>query len=88
MNLLLLQFGVENTTAAFGGLSVAFAMAQLLVNVFCAIGVANAIQQREAGGRDPLLVPRLVWIIGTFFTGLVGVLMYWVMHHSKLSREN
>lgn len=87
MENLLLQYGVANLGYAFGGLGFAFAAAQLLVNVFCAIGVSNAIQKREAEGRDALLVPRLVWIVGTFFSGLVGVLIYWAMHHSTLSRE-
>ena len=87
MEHLLLQFGMGGLAYPFGGLAFALAAAHLLVNVFCAIGISNAIQKREAEGREPLLVPRLVWIVGTFFSGLVGVLIYWAMHHSTLSRE-
>jgi len=87
MTPLLFQFGVEQMGFAFGGLGFVFALAQLLINIACAVGVANACEKREAEGREPLLVPRLVWIIATFFSGLVGVLIYWVMHHSTLSRE-
>ncbi|MDA0667688.1 MAG: hypothetical protein O3A95_06810 [Planctomycetota bacterium] len=87
MNTLLIQLGMGNAAFAFGELAFVFVIAQLAVNVACAVGVANACQKLEANGREPVMVPRLVWIVATFFTGLFGVLIYWAMHHSTLSRE-
>ncbi|PCJ53637.1 MAG: hypothetical protein COA70_08015 [Planctomycetota bacterium] len=88
MSPLLLQVGSSTIAYSLGGWGVAFALGQLLVNIFCAVGVANATQQREAQSRSLVLVPRWVWIVGTFFSGLVGVLIYWAVHESTLSRES
>ena len=85
---LLLQIDSMTIAYSLGGWGVAFAIGQLLVNIFCAIGVANAAQQREDQGRNLVLVPRWVWFVGTFFSGLVGVLIYWAVHESTLSRES
>jgi len=87
MPLLLLQVDSSTIAYSLGGWGVAFAIGQLLVNIFCAIGVANAAQLRETQSRSLVLVPRWVWIVGTFFSGLVGVLIYWAVHESTLSRE-
>jgi len=88
MESLLLQFTTSNVSFHYAGFGFGLAtIGQLIIGVFCAIGVANACQKMEVQNREPLFVPRLVWIIGSFFTGFVGLLIFWLMHESTLSRK-
>ena len=44
---LLLQMDSATIAHSLGGWGVAFAIGQLLVNIFCAIGVANAANKKR-----------------------------------------
>ncbi len=33
----------------------------------------------------PVLLPSSIWAVAVLFTGIVGLGIYWVMHHSTLN---
>jgi hypothetical protein len=70
------------------GLYYAAAVVVPLLHVFLAAGVLNDCRQLAARGRRTELVPAVVWTVAVLTTGLLGLAVYWLVHHSTLRPEN
>jgi hypothetical protein len=71
--------------------SVGLTVLGALVHIACAIAVyhdAMKLGTRTRANPTPLstvMVGALVWAGGTLLLGLVGLALYWLVHHSSLS---
>lgn len=71
--------------------SVGLTVLGVLVHIACAIAVyhdAMKLGTRTRANPTPLstvMVGALVWAGGTLLLGLVGLALYWLVHHSSLS---
>ena len=58
-----------------------------LLHLLMAAGVARdmGLQQSRLGG--PLFMPPFGWVLAVLISGLWALGVYWLMHHSSLSRD-
>lgn len=66
------------------GLYYVAALAVPLLHVFLAVGVLNDSRQLAARNRRTELVPAVIWTVAVLVTGLLGLTVYWLLHHSTL----
>jgi hypothetical protein len=59
----------------------------LVVHVAFAGAVWSDANELQQGGKGPALVGPIIWTLATLVGGLVSAGIYWVMHHSTLSRR-
>lgn len=59
----------------------------ILVHIFFASAVAKDSGRLVKGGIKPLMVTGMVWALATLLGGVMIAAIYWLLHHSKLTRE-
>ncbi len=59
----------------------------VVVNVCFTVGVVVAIRRRKEEGRPPWFVSTEIWALATLVGGVFVAAIYWLIHHSTLSRD-
>ncbi|MDA7742091.1 hypothetical protein N8865_00580 [Francisellaceae bacterium] len=58
----------------------------ILVHLMFAAGVAKDVGNFHTQKIMPKIVPGMVWVLATAIGGVWVALIYWLIHHSSLSR--
>lgn len=59
----------------------------VFLHILIATAVARDIGQLVKRQILPQLLPGLGWVLAALLTGVWGLLIYWLMHHSSLARS-
>ncbi len=65
---------------------VIFMLLIVVLHILIATAVARDIGSLAKRQILPQLLPGLGWVLAVLLTGVWGLLIYWLMHHSSLSR--
>ncbi len=76
------QFASINET-----LSILFILLTGLLHILYAGGIAKDIGNLAKKSIQPLFLPGIGWVLATLLGGIFTVLVYWLMHHSSLSKK-
>ncbi len=58
----------------------------VLLHLFIAAGIAHDIGAMHKRQIPPILLSGSIWVLTGLLTGIWGLLIYWLVHHSSLSR--
>ncbi|GAB4222566.1 MAG: hypothetical protein Kow0076_4130 [Francisella sp.] len=58
----------------------------ILIHIFCGLGIAKDIPKVLDKRLTTILLPKNIWILVGLVSGIWGLLIYWILHHSNLSR--
>jgi SNF family Na+-dependent transporter len=61
-------------------------LAIILLHFIFASGVAKDIGNLNKRNIPTLIIPGYAWVLTTLLMGLFGLLAYWLIHHSTLSK--
>lgn len=67
--------------------SLIIAFLTVLVHMICALSVSKDLSNLIRRNIIPRLMSEFSWIIVVLLTGIWGLLIYWAIHHSSLSRK-
>ena len=59
----------------------------VLTHLFCGLGIARDIPRVLNRRITTVLLPKNIWILVGLTSGIWGLLIYWLMHHSNISRD-
>ena len=59
----------------------------VLTHIFCGLGIAKDIPRVLNRRLTTVLLPKNIWILVGLTSGIWGLLIYWLMHHSNISRD-
>ncbi|MBI1311539.1 hypothetical protein GC176_09545 [bacterium] len=69
-------------------LMIGFFLGGAVVHVVLALAVWEDGTRLDRDGSPTFFVGPFFWAVMTLMCGLLVVLVYWLMHHSTLRREN
>lgn len=58
----------------------------VLLHVCIAAGIARDIGAMQKRQIPPILLAGSIWVLAGLLTGIWGLLIYWLVHHSSLAR--
>lgn len=58
----------------------------VLIHIFCGLAIAKDIPKVLERRLTTILLPKNIWILVGLVVGVWGLLIYWLMHHSTISR--
>lgn len=58
----------------------------VLLHILIATGIARDIGSMAKRQIPPVLLSSSAWVLAGLLTGVWGLLVYWIIHHSSLSR--
>lgn len=58
----------------------------VILHLFIAAGIAKDIGTMNKRQLPPMFLPGSAWVLAGLLTGIWGLFIYWLMHHSSLSR--
>ncbi len=58
----------------------------VVLHVLIATAIARDIGSMAKRQIPPILLPGSCWVLAGLLTGVWGLLIYWLIHHSSLSR--
>ncbi|ASG67614.1 hypothetical protein CDV26_03690 [Francisella halioticida] len=58
----------------------------VLIHIFCGLGIAKDIPKILNKRLTTILLPKNIWILVGLVFGIWGLLIYWLLHHSTISR--
>ncbi|MFZ9036008.1 MAG: hypothetical protein ACO2ZM_07820 [Francisellaceae bacterium] len=67
--------------------SIIIVLLSAIVHILCALGISKDLGHFARRNITPQLMPAFAWIIAVLITGIWGFFIYWIMHHSSLSRK-
>ena len=59
----------------------------VLLHIVCALGISRDLGHLAKRKILPQLLPSAGWVLAGLITAIWAVLIYWLMHHSSLSRQ-
>lgn len=59
----------------------------MIINLFFASAVAKDAGYLYQRGYNTILVPGIIWALATLIGGLLAAAIYWVLHHSNLTKS-
>ena len=57
-----------------------------LLHIICATGIAKDVGQLHKRNFPTLLMPGSGWVLSGLLLGVLGLIAYWLVHHSSLAR--
>lgn len=83
---------MEQMSTYLGGslqtLQYLFLAIQVILHVVFAAAVARDSGHMEKTGAKTVLVSGIMWAFATLLGGVFVAVVYWVLHHSTLTRSN
>ncbi|APC96297.1 hypothetical protein [Francisella frigiditurris] len=58
----------------------------VLIHIFCGLSIAKDIPKVLDRRLTTILLPKNIWILVGLVFGIWGVLIYWLIHHSNISK--
>ncbi len=65
-----------------------FLAIQIILHIVFATAVAHDAGQIEKTGSKPILVSGVIWAFATLMGGVFVGVVYWLLHHSTLTRKD
>ncbi|QIV95868.1 hypothetical protein EDC55_10553 [Allofrancisella inopinata] len=59
----------------------------ILIHIFCGLAIAKDIPKVLDKRLTTILLPKNIWILVGLISGVWGLLIYWIIHHSNISRD-
>lgn len=59
----------------------------VIVHLFCTLAVIRDLSNFSNHYIKPQMMPNFAWMVSVLISGIWGLLIYWIMHHSSLSRR-
>ncbi|KEI35629.1 hypothetical protein [Allofrancisella frigidaquae] len=59
----------------------------VLIHIFCGLAIAKDIPKVLDKRLTTILLPKNIWILVGLISGVWGLLIYWIIHHSNISRD-
>ena len=59
----------------------------VLIHIFCGLGIAKDIARVLERRITTVLLPKNIWILVGLVLGVWGLLIYWLMHHSTITKD-
>jgi hypothetical protein len=76
------QFGSITQT-----LSLLFLLLTGVLHILYAAGIAKDIGDMSKKHMHPIFLPSIGWVLAGLIGGIFTLLIYWLIHHSSLSRK-
>jgi hypothetical protein len=76
------QFGSINQS-----LSLLFILLTGILHILYAAGIAKDIGNLAKKSIQPFFLPGIGWVLAALLGGIFTLLVYWLMHHSSLSKK-
>ncbi len=68
-------------------LSLLFLVLSAVLHLLYAVGIAKDIGNLSKKHIQPLFLPGIAWVFAALVGGIFTLLVYWLMHHSSLTRK-
>ena len=59
----------------------------IIVHLLCALSVSKDLGNFSRNKISPTLMSNFAWIVVSLATGILGLFIYWVMHHSSIAKN-
>jgi len=59
----------------------------VLIHIFCGLAIAKDIPRVLTKRITMILLPQYIWILVGLIMGIWGLFIYWIMHHTNISRD-
>ena len=59
----------------------------VIVHLVCTLAVIRDLNNLTKHNVTPQMMPSFAWTITVLISGVWGIFIYWIMHHSSLSRR-
>ncbi|WP_440992581.1 hypothetical protein [Cysteiniphilum litorale] len=59
----------------------------VIVHLVCTLAVIRDLNNFTKHNVTPQMMPGFAWTITVLISGIWGIFIYWIMHHSSLSRR-
>ncbi|MBK2125347.1 hypothetical protein [Fangia hongkongensis] len=76
----------NSLSGLYTNISILMSVLVVIVHLLCAMAVSKDLSHFVKRNITPQLMPSFAWIIVTLVSGIWGLLIYWLMHHSSLAR--
>ncbi len=60
----------------------------VIVHLVCTLAVIRDLSHFVRYNITPQMMPGFAWIITALMSGIWGLFIYWIMHHSSLARRS
>ncbi|WP_119343410.1 hypothetical protein [Facilibium subflavum] len=81
-----MEYLQNSFTGLYINMSILISVLSVIVHIVCALGVSKDLGNFHKRNIAPQLMPNFAWVLTVLVTGVWGFLIYWLMHHSSLSR--
>ena len=82
----MVQYFNDNITVLINNVEVLLSVMVTVIHILCAMGVSRDLSNFSRRNITPQLVSSFAWVLITLISGVWGLLVYWVLHHSSLAR--
>lgn len=76
----------DSITALYTHIGLLFYVLIVIVHLVSALAVSKDLGHFAKHNITPQMMPNFAWILSVLVMGIWGLFIYWIMHHSSLSR--